>query len=447
MVWLHGYHSLVAGNTGYVLQITCTNGGVFLPSTASNPVLTAVGDLQPIYVATDSTGSYSVLGPSLYFTPWVESLGGCCNGDPGTGTNSATDAYGAYTITGTLTIDAWGYVFVPFSFNAPIQTAKIGYSSNIDDYGNNFGAARIDLFKADGTQYELYCEKADSTDPTFADYNYTASETPVPGVTIVTNPSTHESGRFNGYTDFSAIVAGETYFSLRFSVGTGWDWPVFKSGFFPFDTRLGIYNDFTLSGTLGQSVPVTSLQNAKSQPDNSLVSVNGEVVTAAYGGYFYIETADRTSGIRVNWAGVGPGIGTTPTVFGTITTNPTSGERYIQASWVAPGESASIQPLGMNNKAIGGAALGLQQGVNKGVGLNNIGLLVKTWGSFSYDQSGNAYVNDGSGLNIQFELPSGTFSEQYAFGSITGVVSCQMVGSAVQPVILLRTASDLSGDE
>ncbi len=123
-------------------------------------------------------------------------------------TSSATTGGVTNTITGDAGNNTWATMWVPFSFNAPIQTAVINFSALCNDYGNSWGAARIDIFPANGGDIEIFCEKADSTDPQFADYNYTASQTPVPGATI------SSSGYWSGYTDFSALVAGQTRLHL-----------------------------------------------------------------------------------------------------------------------------------------------------------------------------------------------------------------------------------------
>lgn len=60
-----------------------------------------------------------------------------------------------------------------------------------------------------------------------------------------------------------------------------------------------------------------------------------------------------------------------------------------------------VQPISMSNKAIGGAALNAYTpGVENGMGANNIGLLIKTWGTVTWvdETNGLFYIDDGSGL-------------------------------------------------
>jgi hypothetical protein len=61
-----------------------------------------------------------------------------------------------------------------------------------------------------------------------------------------------------------------------------------------------------------------------------------------------------------------------------------------------------VKPIAMSNRAIGGAALNsYTPGVEKGAGANNIGLLIKTWGTVTWVDTANMffYIDDGSALN------------------------------------------------
>jgi len=61
-----------------------------------------------------------------------------------------------------------------------------------------------------------------------------------------------------------------------------------------------------------------------------------------------------------------------------------------------------IKPVMMSNRAVGGGQLNeYTPGVAGGIGLNNIGLLVRTWGTVTYVDAVNKffYIDDGSRLN------------------------------------------------
>jgi len=61
-----------------------------------------------------------------------------------------------------------------------------------------------------------------------------------------------------------------------------------------------------------------------------------------------------------------------------------------------------VKPVAMGHKAIGGGDIvgTPTHGVDGGKGLNNIGLLVKTWGKVTYKDPGGAffYFDDGAGI-------------------------------------------------
>ena len=71
----------------------------------------------------------------------------------------------------------------------------------------------------------------------------------------------------------------------------------------------------------------------------------------------------------------------------------------------------ALDPLGLSNKALGGEAFNAYTpGVADGIGLNNIGLLVRTSGRVAYIDTTNKffYIDDGSGMNDQSGIPSAT---------------------------------------
>ncbi len=64
--------------------------------------------------------------------------------------------------------------------------------------------------------------------------------------------------------------------------------------------------------------------------------------------------------------------------------------------------NTEIKPVMMSNRAVGGGALNeYTPGVAGGIGLNNIGLLVRTWGTVTYVDADQKffYIDDGSRLN------------------------------------------------
>jgi len=184
---------------------------------------------------------------------------------------------------------------------------------------------------------------------------------------------------------------------------------------------------------------------AKTQPDGTLLTepMAGKVVTRVFPdfGYFYISKPDRSMGIRVKAAEC-PNPGDIITVT-TGVMNTDELERFIDnASYSIDGHGDQIRPLGMSNKSYGGGdfyydpgppATG-QKGFWDGVGLNNIGSLVRVWGKVTEIDVRPVplyfYVDDGSGVDMAIDLevaPGQAIPFTHQIGdyvAFTGISSC-----------------------
>lgn len=206
--------------------------------------------------------------------------------------------------------------------------------------------------------------------------------------------------------------------------------------------------------------PSLSVKDAKLQADGTYVSVANAVVTADFPtmsqpGYFYVESPNRSSGIRVEKNSfASPPISATVGVKGRLQTN-ADGERYISLDDFALHGAMQIKPLGIPNRTIGGGDFDFcpgvwssgQQGVTGGVGLNNIGLLVRVWGKFAYVSPFSFTVDDGSGSPITCKLVQGPFLTPPAWDYVTlsGIVSCEKrAPDDVVPVILLNSKAQIT---
>ncbi|MCE5200424.1 MAG: hypothetical protein ABFD54_01150 [Armatimonadota bacterium] len=128
-----------------------------------------------------------------------------------------------------------------------------------------------------------------------------------------------------------------------------------------------------------------------------------------------------------------------------------------------------IKPLALSNRDVGGGRLNAYTaGVdNSRGGLNNIGLLIKSFGIVTYKDDTNKffYVNDGSGLkdgSIHYEgavavdnvglrvsydnLATGNYVNSPTVGSyiaVTGISTTVLVGTSVQPNLRPRNNDDV----
>lgn len=201
------------------------------------------------------------------------------------------------------------------------------------------------------------------------------------------------------------------------------------------------------TGSSGRSFEITA---AKLQQDGQAVTVPQGIVTAAFMDYFYIESEDRTSGIRVQKPNHGVSVGQRVDVEGVMATN-SDGERFISAATITPNDSDSVAPLGLTNGALGGGDWSYspltgagQKGVAGGAGLNNIGLLVKTWGAFTKTGDTTFTLDDGSGVAVKCIVPAGvSLNPVWTYATVTGASSCEKVGGELYRLLRVRSQEDI----
>jgi len=179
------------------------------------------------------------------------------------------------------------------------------------------------------------------------------------------------------------------------------------------DTSGNIYRPasnyyITLTGAPGPPNAV------KQVSDGSYSSATG-IVTAVFDGFFYIEDSQRISGLLVDGSET---VGDVVNVSGTLATS--GGERVLTNASISVTSAGTAVPgpLGLTNKALGGATTGLVSGVDGGIGTNNLGLLVTTTGQItSVDTVAGATVltiDDGTGVGVKVTDITGTwFVGQY----------------------------------
>ena len=214
----------------------------------------------------------------------------------------------------------------------------------------------------------------------------------------------------------------------------------------------------------GQSAPIVvwigppgsepSIVNARSKPNGSMVSIQGKIVTASFGSYFYVEEPNRTAGIKITNVASSPPVGTRVNVSGTI--NTVNGEREISATSVTEiGSDNPPEPVGLTNKNLGGGPAGpYDPGVYRGLGPNNIGLLVTCWGKVkAVVGTYYLYIDDGSKLQdgygyegIRVDISGLSGWSPPAVGKyvrVTGISTTSMIYGKVQRRLKVRQISDI----
>lgn len=170
---------------------------------------------------------------------------------------------------------------------------------------------------------------------------------------------------------------------------------------------------------------------------------------------FYVQELNGSSGVRVIWTGQ-VSEGDVVSIEGTLVMQ--NGERSVLADRVTIENQllTPASPRGMANKSVGGGDFSRNTpGVTGGVGLRNMGLLIRSWGKVTYVGDGTEdffYIDDGSRLDdgsghVGLRVKSRHLMKPAlgSFVAVTGISSCQTLGSRIIPVIKARGQVDIKG--
>lgn len=215
------------------------------------------------------------------------------------------------------------------------------------------------------------------------------------------------------------------------------------------------FDDAVLSASALQVQSAANPTAAKAYEDGAPVTMSGVIATTDKGALgtdiIYVEDPDRTGGIKVDMTGIATTVveGNTISVTGVMATD-ANGERYIDATSVTATPGTALEPLGLTQKSIGGADAGYepgpptagQQGVVGGIGVNNVGLLVRTTGKVIETTGSYVVISDGSPEPIKVDIsrlsetPSGNVI-------VAGIVSVEKSGDQLKAVLRPRKNADV----
>ncbi|MDO8682444.1 MAG: NBR1-Ig-like domain-containing protein, partial [Armatimonadota bacterium] len=207
------------------------------------------------------------------------------------------------------------------------------------------------------------------------------------------------------------------------------------------------YDSWSLPGVSdGITTPQgVTIQGAKALTDGQIRAIRGKVVSCVFDEGFYIQDPGGFFGLRVQPAAA-VAVGQLVDIAGVI--GGAHAERFINLTGNAISSSTgpgSPPPIALGASALGGDELNdLTPGVTGGVGLNNIGLLVRTWGRVTeVDPSGNYFrISDGSKqikiLSESLAEPSG---EPYVV--ITGICVRDISDGEPRAAVRPRTQADI----
>jgi hypothetical protein len=204
----------------------------------------------------------------------------------------------------------------------------------------------------------------------------------------------------------------------------------------------GAFSEAGSSDGIEVVAEAATIAAAKCLSNGSPVAMVNKIVTASAEDSYYIEEADRFSGILVKGAlPEGVGEGALVTIGGMMGLS--NGERAIldpATVMESAADPARIpRPLFMTNLALAGDAFNADTlGATDRFGLNNIGLLVTVCGWYGHGDDRQFYIDDGSEggpikvVSYGIDL-SGYTSADYMM--VTGIVSVEYAGTAARPIM------------
>ena len=171
----------------------------------------------------------------------------------------------------------------------------------------------------------------------------------------------------------------------------------------------------------------------KSEHDlTACAGVHRCIVSLTFPDFLYVQEEDRSAGIRVEWDAHGQTVGSRISLLGTLMTN-SDDERYIELAAACPAGTGTAVPLTMVGRALGGGDWcpwqfpfkGGQHGVLGGFGLNNIGLLIRTWGKVTETDETGFLMDMGAGRLAAVEAHnSWAVPQAGSLVMVTGACSC-----------------------
>ncbi len=199
-----------------------------------------------------------------------------------------------------------------------------------------------------------------------------------------------------------------------------------------------------------QTAPRGTIAWVKTFPDGTQLPAGlaSEVVSASFSGIgcFYIQDPGRCSGIQVDtdlqtWPPPGQMVSI---AAGQVSTAYNQRVISVLAGDITFGDTGPLGPLGMNNRMVAGGAFnvltpGVTDSTGRGaLGLNNVGLLVKTWGRVTDVEADHLIVTDGSrGAGIWVDLTQGSGNpivpglQVGDIAAVTGVAWLESSGNAL----------------
>ena len=232
----------------------------------------------------------------------------------------------------------------------------------------------------------------------------------------------------NGLT----LVVGQTYYtSVKAKNGVGlW-------------SAVGASDGITIVSALHMTVGV-----ARRETEGTHVVLDGVIVTAVFDHEFYVESPDKSAGLKVI-SDYDAHVGDRLDVDGYMCSDEI--ERTVDPILsITPAGSGDVEPVCMSNGALGGANDPIVLGPTGGIGLNNVALLVKTPGKILSTGTNYILIDDGSkvpyigtqkGVRVSVTAPHSFQTGSYVV--VTGISTLYRDSASFRRMIRTRSNSDV----
>lgn len=182
-------------------------------------------------------------------------------------------------------------------------------------------------------------------------------------------------------------------------------------------------------------------------PDGVTVRMWGKVVVAVGndgGNFCYVEEPGRSSGMKIVGYSEQIAEGDKIEVTGTLET--VNGERQIRATSVRTivQQQKTPGPVALNGNALGGSSSPGCPGVADGIGMNNIGLLVTSWGFVRSVSTGRFYLDGAGSKDIGVACAGLTAPPMGKFVVVTGISSVEIKDGLPRSMIRARRQADIT---
>ena len=354
-------------------------------------------------------------------------------------------------------------IYRPMAVNADISDGgQMPYTGVPTPFTLNPGVNRLLIKETQGTSLESAQARlcaADKSEPAWlSQITYVASDDAAPTGSIVidqgattTNPNVHltlsASDTLSGLASMSFSNDNSTWTAAE-PFAAGKDWVLSAPGpntvYVKYADNARNTSTYNASIAYSDATPVAKISDLWGLPDGNY-KLSGKTVTGAVGGAFWIEETDRSAAIKVIGSATQ---GRKVDVTGALST--IAGQRVLTAILVEDkGAGDTINPLGVIEKSAGGKGGSGNPSITDGVGLYNIGILVRIAGTAGNSNTADPlnkyfYLDDGSGLVdgaiAGIKVLCGSVAPPTSGNkTVTGLVG--VVGG--KPVLIIRGSGDI----